>query len=369
MSYFIRERNSYSVATKNSFLYEDLLPPGTYVVKFDSNRGQYILQIVDDFDISHKLYGNTVSNADRIIRTFRDRNTSTGVMLSGNKGSGKTLLAKVISKMLRDSGVPTVIINEPHCGDTFNAFVQSIAQECMIIFDEFEKVYSNKREQEAILTLLDGVYPSKKLFVLTLNEQSRIDTNLKNRPGRIFYMLDFSGLEVDFIREYCQENLINKDQIESICRVSRVFDSFNFDMLKAMVEEMNRYGETVNQVMKFINTKVESMEPTEYEVSILNFEKTPERISLLEFNDTNPDEVFSSEMSTTSRVYVNPVSLTGGETIEISVEFGKERFYTEFTESDLIDIDVKNSSFKFKNEYGDILLLTRTKKKTFSYAF
>jgi hypothetical protein len=67
-----------------------------------------------------------------------------------------------------------------------------------------------------MLTLLDGVFPSKKLFILTCNDKWRIDKHMRNRPGCIFYMLDFKGLDADFIREYCEDRLDAKEYIERI---------------------------------------------------------------------------------------------------------------------------------------------------------
>jgi hypothetical protein len=78
---------------------------------------------------------------------------------------------------------------------------------------------------------------------------------MRNRPGRIFYMLDYKGLDAGFIEEYCMDNLNNKSYIAQVCRLTLLFDSFNFDMLKALVEEMNRYDESPNQAMEMLNAK------------------------------------------------------------------------------------------------------------------
>ncbi|HRZ82907.1 MAG TPA: hypothetical protein P5069_10620, partial [Candidatus Hydrogenedentes bacterium] len=45
--------------------------------------------------------------------------------------------------------------------EAFNTFMQAIEQPLVVLFDEFEKVYDDQ-EQQALLTLLDGVYPSNK---------------------------------------------------------------------------------------------------------------------------------------------------------------------------------------------------------------
>lgn len=73
--------------------------------------------------------------------------------------------------------------------------------------------------QEKILTLFDGVYPSKKLFMLTSNNQGRVNEYLKNRPGRIYYRFDFSTLESDFVKEYCEDNLLNKSYVDDVVKV------------------------------------------------------------------------------------------------------------------------------------------------------
>ena len=256
MTYYIRNGNQFDVAKENALDIQDKLPVGNYIVKERPLDGPLYLEGVEDFTPIKKLYGNTTKDADRILRTYQDRGISTGVLLNGEKGSGKTLLAKTLSIEAAKLGIPTIIINAPWVGDKFNKFIQDIEQECIIMFDEFEKVYDSDK-QEVILTLLDGVFPSKKLFILTCNDKWRIDSHMRNRPGRIFYMLDFKGLEDEFIREYCEDNLNQTEHIDKICQIAATFSQFNFDMLKALVEEMNRYNEEPRQAMRMLNAKPE----------------------------------------------------------------------------------------------------------------
>ena len=256
MTYYIRNGNQFDVAKEKSLDIQDRLPAGNYIVKERPMEGPLYLEGVDDFTPIRKLYGSTTRDADRILRTYQDRGISTGVLLNGEKGSGKTLLAKTLSIEAAKMGIPTIIINAPWVGDKFNKFIQDIDQECIIMFDEFEKVYDSDR-QEVILTLLDGVFPSKKLFILTCNDKWRIDSHMRNRPGRIYYMLDFKGLEDEFIREYCEDNLKAKQYIDKIYQIASTFSQFNFDMLKALVEEMNRYGEEPREALRMLNAKPE----------------------------------------------------------------------------------------------------------------
>jgi hypothetical protein len=231
----------------------DELPTGNYIV-VQTMEGMFFKR-VDAFQDPGRIYGNATKRAERIMRTFLDRPRSTGVLLEGEKGSGKSQLARIVSRMGYDAGIPTIIINAPYHGDMFNALLSTIEQPAIILMDEFEKVYREQEHQEAILTLLDGVMTSQKLFIFTVNNKYKVNEHMKNRPGRLFYSIDFSGLDLDFIREYCEENLDNQEHLEGLLTLSAMFSAFNFDMLKAMVEEMNRYNETAFEVVEILNAK------------------------------------------------------------------------------------------------------------------
>lgn len=232
----------------------ETLPTGNFIV-VRPPMGPMFFQQVDRFPESGRMYGDVRSNADRIMKTFLDRPRATGVLLDGEKGSGKSQLARVVSEIGYDAGIPTILINDPFFGDDFNKLLGALEQPAIVIFDEFEKVYREQPHQEAILTLLDGVMTTQKLFIFTTNSTYRINEHMKNRPGRMFYWFDFGGLAPEFIREYCIDNLNDQSEIEGIVTVSAMFRAFNFDMLKAMVEEMNRYREPALEVIKILNTK------------------------------------------------------------------------------------------------------------------
>jgi hypothetical protein len=90
MTYYIKNGTSWSVASTGSIDLHKELPAGNYIVKQDMFKNLYLEQ-VDAFKPIEKIYGDTLKTALRMINTFHSRENATGVLLAGEKGSGKTL--------------------------------------------------------------------------------------------------------------------------------------------------------------------------------------------------------------------------------------------------------------------------------------
>jgi len=328
-----------------------LLPGAVYMLVTRPFIG-YVLHRVDDFLFDGKVYGNIPTMSDKIINTFKDRPASTGVMLTGPKGTGKSMLAKLLGEKCVNLGIPVIIINNDFTEDAnYFPFLQSISQETMILFDEFEKTH-NKDAQERILTLLDGTFPSKKLFVLTTNYIYRVDENMNNRPGRIYYSLAFESLEPKFITEYCEDHGIDEDRTHKMVLLTKLFDTFTFDMLKAVVEEMKRYDQTPAQAIEMLNVKPETSGRSEFEVSIM--------VDGVELNE----ELF------TSTVNLNPYNGHGHDIYIISPKdncpLGEEEGSyneVEISTETLQNYDAASDSFVYFETIGGHKVITKLSAK------
>jgi len=251
---YIKSGNTFSVNPDDKIDARQKLPTGTYTVMFDMDRG-FFLETNPAIEIKHKVYGNAHTLADRILNTYDNRSGNTGVLLSGNKGSGKTLLAKLLSINGLKNDIITIYVNQAFVGESFNKFISTITQPAIIMIDEFEKIYPADK-QEALLTLFDGLYPSRKLFIVTVNDTHRMSDFMLNRPGRFFYHLKYGGLSKEEIIEFCEDNLKDKKKIDTIVQASTSIRKMSYDILSAIVEEMNRYSEDVKDVLKVLNVDI-----------------------------------------------------------------------------------------------------------------
>jgi hypothetical protein len=257
----------YPAASKEALL--DGLPPGNFIIEA-SMSGLYFKR-VDSFQPNGKVYGNLNVWTERILQTFEDRTVSTGLLLAGEKGSGKSLLGRLISLKANEQKIPTVIINAAFDGSNLESLLGELNQPVVVFFDEFDKIYNDNEKQQSILSLLDGTASHKHLFIITCNETWRLSNYLLNRPGRIFYFIEFNGIKEDFIREYCEDNLNNKSEIDNIINISNIFEKFNFDMLKSLVEEINRYNEPALKAIELLNI-LPMKERNTYQLSVTDKE-------------------------------------------------------------------------------------------------
>ena len=221
----------------------DLLPADYYVVRFHPKKGFY-LEKYSEFQMSEsKIYGIHLEKVHKVLKTFEAFNRNLGVILSGDKGIGKSLFARLLGREAVNKGIPVIIVEGFIEG--IGSFIDSIDQEVLVLFDEFDKTFARGRDdsvdpQASMLSLFDGVAQGKKLFIVTCNELRGLNGFLVNRPGRFHYHFRFEYPSAEDIRNYLRDKLIPEahSEIEEVVNFSKRV-ALNFDCLRAIAFELN----------------------------------------------------------------------------------------------------------------------------------
>ena len=237
----------------NAITTYDQLSPKTYRVDYDPETRFFSLLEAHDFEIPEtKIYGQHLDKVKKVLNSMDKMNRNLGVILSGDKGIGKSLFSKCLGLKARKKGIPVILVNEYHEG--IANFLEEIEQTVMILFDEYDKTFDEKKHncQAEMLSLFDGVSEGKKLFVITCNEIQSLSQYLINRPGRFHYHFRFLYPTADEIRDYMEDKLDKQyyDEIENVIAFS-VRMNLNYDCLRSIAFELNnglKFQEAINDL-------------------------------------------------------------------------------------------------------------------------
>ncbi len=256
----------------------DQIPVGNYKVCFNGMMGFY-LEDADSFKLNEQPYGKHPIKIAKVIKLYENIERSAGVILSGKKGMGKSMFARSLSATFAEThGMPTIIITQAFPGIV--DFIESIKQECIVLFDEFEKVFDSddsmmrgeknerKEPQEKLLGLFDGLSQTKRLYVITVNDIKRVNQYMINRPGRFHYHIQFHYPSIAEIEMYLRDKLKPEFHAEIVLvqKFSNRFD-LNYDSLRAIAFELNA-GYNFLETMEDLNISTSDNDSSRYNVAV-----------------------------------------------------------------------------------------------------
>ena len=242
------------------------VPVGVWKLSCAKYVGFYLEET--EIKLSHgKIYGDAQDIADHVAEAFEknDPNKNLGVLFSGEKGLGKTLTTRLILEKFYDKK-PIIIISE-----YINGMADFISKfkGCVILMDEFEKFTGGNTDsedensltkQESLLSIFDGnTGCSGNLFLLTVNNTYKLNENLKSRPGRMRYHYKFTSENATVVRNYCNDNLNNKEIIEDVVETLGSAGFVSMDILSSFVDELNKFPDKKpSGVLKYFNIENEN---------------------------------------------------------------------------------------------------------------
>lgn len=216
----------------------DKLPLGVYDIGL-SMSGWYLERLYDKFEFNYKIYNFHQDYLDYIINYYNSTDGNLGILFNGLKGSGKTVLAKLLCNQLN---MPVIIMRSfNESNDDLINFIANINTDVVLFYDEFEKTFSES--DSTILKLMDGVYNSKarKIHILTTN-QLFINNNLLNRPSRLRYLINFDSLETQIVEAYIKDNLNDLQYYDDVMELVKSLSDVSIDILKQIISEINLFG-------------------------------------------------------------------------------------------------------------------------------
>ena len=273
----------------------DKLPTYTYTIKFAKMTGFFLERTKDIEVVEPKVYGIHNEKVEKVLHTFELMNRNLGVILSGDKGSGKSLFVRMLAIEGQKRGLPVIIVENFIPG--IASYIQKIEQEAIFVFDEFDKTFGNVTTgeneadaQDSMLSLFDGMAPGKKMFVVTCNSLNKLSDYLVNRPGRFHYHFRFEQPNDEEIREYLVDKLDekNRKEIDKVIVFSRKA-KINYDCLRAIAFEIN-LGQTFEEAIQDLN--IVNTQNVSYNL-VLHFRNAPS----LYKNDVSLD-LFNSSVET-----------------------------------------------------------------------
>lgn len=271
------------IVTKPQGADYDLIPGKVYDLDWDRWNETYIFKENGSLNLPKKIYTTKrdIIFKKRILTYFNNTNTNTtGVMLAGTKGTGKSLMAKVLAK---ESGLPIIVVNSNYPSCKLIKFFKGFETPVCVIFDEVEKNF----QTDKMLDFLDGIEKTaQKLVIMTCNDLSKVSEYMHDRCSRIRYLRKYTpeeniaflsvlaeDLEIknkDAVVEYCKNNikLLSMDNIVSFMREVKMFEDDNF---------------TPEEIIEFMNISTKNSNTTD-------ITETVETIINNDDNDNKTDE-------------------------------------------------------------------------------
>lgn len=241
--------SSYQLSQESD--HEVRLSPAIYMVRSNIVGELFLQKTGDKFGFPYKVYSKDVPFVDRVAKTYSMTKGNMGILLNGIKGTGKTVTAEMIANKLE---MPILVVSYQF--ENLPSFINAIDQEVVIFIDEYEKVYTDK-EKGDILSVMDGVLTTRyrKVFLLTTNN-TNINENLLQRPGRIRYHKTYGNLDISVIDEIVEDLLMKKEFKPEVVEFISSLEIITIDIVKAVIQEVNIHNEPPAEFKDILNVKV-----------------------------------------------------------------------------------------------------------------
>lgn len=123
-------------------------------------------------------YNPEIDKARRYVEHWEEmRQTSSGLLLWGSVGTGKTFIAGCVANALLEKGIPVLMTHFARMLNTLtnmfaedrNAFIDSLNEYSLLIIDDLGMERSSEFALEQVFNVIDSRYRNKKPLIVTTN--------------------------------------------------------------------------------------------------------------------------------------------------------------------------------------------------------
>jgi len=267
--------------------YKTLISPGVFEIRKHKDTDMYYLEQKEyRYVVPNKLYGDMGTYVDFYWNSFQRNGFVGGLLLTGQKGSGKTMISASLCNKAIERGLRVIEITNIQFSVGLLKFLDEL-DKVVLFFDEFGKNF-NTSQQDKMLTLLSNISGKERLVFITENNPQRISEFIRNRPGRVKYSLHFNKLPKKVVDEYCQEFGVTETFYKDFIDAYSTIITFQFDHLIAIVDEhLNNPTMPFKDLVELLN--VEGLTGEKVLVFTMGFEiKTNNRVTI---KSISPDKI------------------------------------------------------------------------------